>query len=237
MLTRHRLRKPCRYLKKPHFCHIFALNVYDISQLFSPWVVSQIWTRCVLTSPVTAPCTCNTNKTQDEYRLPEGVKRIGYDADTQRYTFCDKEGNLFESAPGSRYGELRPAGQVVPQATHYTPPENIEERTQLVEKDNRTAVRTMLPFALLVFVFLLLVFKATNGDFGGGPDKMRADDGVAQIMDCHDGSSQIQIEAGDTCWAIAQEHTVGVADLLALAGNEEVDCDRLSIGQGLCVPE
>jgi hypothetical protein len=200
------------------------------------WVDLRIWTKYVLASRIPALCTYRTNTVQDEYRLPEGVKRTGYDADTQRYTFCDTEGNLYESAPGARYGELRPAGQVTPQATHYTPPENIEERSQLVEKDNRTAVRTMLPFALLVFVVLLLLFKATNGDFGGGPDKMRADDGVSQIMDCHDGSRQIQIEAGDTCWAIAQEHTLGVDDLLALAGNEEVDCDRLRIGQGLCVP-
>jgi len=42
-------------------------------------------------------------RAQDDYRLPEGMKRIGYDADTQRYTF--QRGNkLFLGEPGSKYG-------------------------------------------------------------------------------------------------------------------------------------
>jgi hypothetical protein len=182
------------------------------------------------------PCSYSTNAVQDEYRLPEGMQRIGYDADTQRYTFRDAEGKLFESAPGSRYGELRPAGEI-DQATEYTPPADIEERNAVVERDHRTAVRTMLPFALLVFVLLLLLFRATNSGFwGAGLDKTRADDGAAQILDCHDGSRQIQVEKGDTCWDIAQGRGLGVDELLVLKGNEEVDCDRLRIGQGMCVP-
>jgi hypothetical protein len=191
--------------------------------------MDDVWT--VLATPL---CSYSTNTIQDEYRLPEGMKRIGYDADTQCYTFRDAEGNFFESAPGSRYGELRPAGHI-PQATEYTPPEDMEERNQLVERDHRTAVRTMLPFALLVFVFLLLVFRMTNGGFSGS-DKTRADANAAQVLDCHDGSRQIQIEKGDTCWAFAQERGLGVAELLALGGNEEVDCNRLRVGQGMCVP-
>ena len=87
-----------------------------------------------------------TDMDDDEHRLPEGMQRIGYDADTQRYTFRDAEGNLFESEPGSRYGVLRPAGFETPQSTSYMPPEDIEERNHAVDRNHREAMRTMLPF-------------------------------------------------------------------------------------------
>ncbi|KAF8835908.1 hypothetical protein BDN67DRAFT_974803 [Paxillus ammoniavirescens] len=44
---------------------------------------------------------------EDSYRLPEGMKRIAYDADSQRYTFRDRSGQLFQSAPGEEYGKLK----------------------------------------------------------------------------------------------------------------------------------
>jgi hypothetical protein len=34
------------------------------------------------------------------------MTRVGYDADTERYTFQDANGYLYESAPGNRYGNL-----------------------------------------------------------------------------------------------------------------------------------
>ncbi|KII96126.1 hypothetical protein PLICRDRAFT_82121, partial [Plicaturopsis crispa FD-325 SS-3] len=43
---------------------------------------------------------------QDSARLPEGFRRIGYDADTQRYTYRDEEGRIYMGAPGAEYGEL-----------------------------------------------------------------------------------------------------------------------------------
>ncbi|KAK0184502.1 hypothetical protein F5146DRAFT_1074825 [Armillaria mellea] len=45
---------------------------------------------------------------EDSFRLPEGFKRIGYDADTMRYTFMDTHGKLYRSAPGEEYGTLMP---------------------------------------------------------------------------------------------------------------------------------
>lgn len=47
------------------------------------------------------------------HRSPEddGMQRIGYDADTQIYTFRDAgDGTLWESEPGSRLGRLHPRG-------------------------------------------------------------------------------------------------------------------------------
>ncbi|KAK1752601.1 hypothetical protein QBC47DRAFT_416245 [Echria macrotheca] len=43
----------------------------------------------------------------DEDRLPSGFRRTGYDADTQRYSYTDENGDTYEGPPGSRYGELR----------------------------------------------------------------------------------------------------------------------------------
>ncbi|KAF7761732.1 hypothetical protein Agabi119p4_9724 [Agaricus bisporus var. burnettii] len=48
------------------------------------------------------------NELQDALRLPAGMSRIGYDADTERYTFQDEQGVLYESEPGNAYGMLRP---------------------------------------------------------------------------------------------------------------------------------
>ena len=45
---------------------------------------------------------------EDEHRLPEGFRRVGYDADTQRYTYQRlADGTEWEGPAGSRYGELR----------------------------------------------------------------------------------------------------------------------------------
>lgn len=42
----------------------------------------------------------------DEERLPDGMKRVGYDADTQVYTYRDTDGSYWEGAPGAEYGKL-----------------------------------------------------------------------------------------------------------------------------------
>ncbi|OAK93834.1 hypothetical protein IQ06DRAFT_298966 [Phaeosphaeriaceae sp. SRC1lsM3a] len=97
-----------------------------------------------------------TDIDEDEARLPEGMQRVGYDADTERYTFRDADGSLWESAPGSRYGELRPVGH---QSSH----EDIEAMNSVIEEDQQSAMRTMLPFGVLIFVFLFGVFKLVDG--------------------------------------------------------------------------
>lgn len=43
---------------------------------------------------------------EDDYRLPDGVKRICYDADSGRYYFRDSEGLMYEGPVGSRFGVL-----------------------------------------------------------------------------------------------------------------------------------
>jgi len=42
----------------------------------------------------------------DSERLPAGMERIGYDADTQEYTYRDSDGSIWRGASGARYGSL-----------------------------------------------------------------------------------------------------------------------------------
>nr|CAD70447.1 hypothetical protein [Neurospora crassa] len=51
----------------------------------------------------------------DADRLPENMTRIGYDADTQVYTYRDNtDGTLWEGAPGATYGKLFPVKPPTP---------------------------------------------------------------------------------------------------------------------------
>jgi len=50
-----------------------------------------------------------TDLDSDEYRLPEGFRRVGYDADERRYYFLDGGGRTWQSEPGNEFGVLTPA--------------------------------------------------------------------------------------------------------------------------------
>lgn len=168
-----------------------------------------------------SPPSAKLTHLQDEERLPEHFKRVGYDADTQTYTFEDTStGRTYESAPGNRYGALNPAGQP-------RDPADIEAHNIQIKKGNKEAVRLMLPFALLVLLCLILLFKFLSGG--------TATDQQTQIQ-CGQGTKEIQVEKGETCWEIGKAHSVGVDELLALQGNNGVQCDKLRVGQGICVP-
>ncbi|KAK4153565.1 hypothetical protein C8A00DRAFT_43515 [Chaetomidium leptoderma] len=52
----------------------------------------------------------------DDERLPAGMTRAGYDADTQIYTYRDTDGSLWEGAPGCQYGNLHRVGPAPPRS-------------------------------------------------------------------------------------------------------------------------
>ncbi|KAF2260902.1 hypothetical protein CC78DRAFT_536075 [Lojkania enalia] len=160
------------------------------------------------------------DRESDEERLPEGFKRVGYDADTQQYTYQDASGQYFSGEPGSRYGLLRPSG--------YQPsPEEIEQHNASLKRSNRESVRLMLPFVLLVLVVMILLFKFINT--GSSTDHK-------EQVHCAEHAEPITIKDGQTCWEIGEKYGVGVDELLGIEGNEEVDCDKLQVGQTICVP-
>ncbi|KAI0084216.1 hypothetical protein BDY19DRAFT_997931 [Irpex rosettiformis] len=45
-----------------------------------------------------------SNYDNDSDRLPDGMQRIGYDSDTRRYTFKDKQGAIWRGSPGAEFG-------------------------------------------------------------------------------------------------------------------------------------
>lgn len=151
----------------------------------------------------------------DEERLPEGMRRVGYDADTQRYQYRDEDGSFWEGPEGARYGMLQRAG------TPRRPLSADEEHT--LKKGNREAWGYMFPFLLLAVVFLLLLFRFL--DYGSGS---------AQPLNCPEHSHTYTVKSGDTCWAIATDHGVELTQLTDL--NPGLNCNKLMIGNDICVP-
>ncbi|KAI1755456.1 carbohydrate-binding module family 50 protein [Xylaria castorea] len=169
----------------------------------------------------------------DEERLPEGMQRIGYDADTQVYTFRDADGSLWESAPGNRYGQLRQVGNAAPPS--YGEDDDESSPTQPLtyagpdgsgrQASWRQEMMPLLNWFLLVGVFLLVVIWFISRGSKGNPEVVRS---------CGEDGTPYEIKAGDTCWAIAEASSVDV-DVL-LESNEGLDCDNLSVGETICVP-
>jgi LysM repeat protein len=169
----------------------------------------------------------------DEERLPEGMQRIGYDADTQVYTFRDAEGRIWESAPGNRYGRLHPIGgsggsrssSPSQSLMHSSEP---EDAAGYRKASWRQEMMPLLNWFLLVGVFLLVIlWFITRGSSGSA-----SDDEV--VRNCGAEAMPYKIRAGDTCWAIAEEKSVPL-DVL-LENNEGLNCDKLAVGETICVP-
>lgn len=96
-----------------------------------------------------------------------------------------------------------------------------------------------LPFALLVLAVLLLFFKFLNSSSSPASDRSSNGAGAdagKQVVTCGEGAHAIQIQKGDTCWAIAETYRLGVEELLGLEGNAGVECRKLRVGQRVCVP-
>ena len=109
------------------------------------------------------------------------MERIGYDADTQTYSYRDRTtGKHYEGEEGNRYGKLHPGMFLSPLPPLYPqcvyryanantialvgqprapPTPSAQEAQDLqIQSSNHDALRHMLPFALLVLSFMLLMF-------------------------------------------------------------------------------
>jgi hypothetical protein len=167
----------------------------------------------------------------DEERLPEGMQRIGYDADSQTYTFRDAEGGIWESAPGNRYGQLRRVTSTLPSYTEDDESSPTQPLTFSAPEDSsrqaswRQEMMPLLNWFLLVGVFLLVIIWFISGKSGSSTEIVRS---------CGDETTPYEIKTGDTCWAIAEAKSVPL-DVL-LQNNEGLDCDKLAVGDTICVP-
>jgi len=163
---------------------------------------------------------------EDEERLPEGMRRVGYDADTQTYTYQDTDGSYWEGPSGARYGQLRRVGDGEP------PSANDEDDSHLLGTGKKgagqdEAWRMMAPFLLLICAFLLAVYLLLGGRlwwFGGN-----------KLMTCPDHQQVYQVQNGDTCWDISRKAGMSLEQLESM--NMDLNCDSLQIGREICIQQ
>ncbi|KAI0352277.1 hypothetical protein OH77DRAFT_812219 [Trametes cingulata] len=190
-----------------------------------------------------------TQYDEDSYRLPEGMKRVGYDSDTGRYQFRAQDGSLWEGPQGAQFGEMRRVG-VAPVVTEDRVQEEDEEAEIGVPSSRAdgyrplatdangsdfvysrhtsrsdSAYRMILPFFLIIAVVLLLVFRLVHSSTPANPP---------EAILCPGATEADHIVRGDTCWSLSQARGCTVQDILD--ANQELNCDALRPGQAVCLP-
>jgi len=179
-----------------------------------------------------------TQYDEDDYRLPEGMKRVGYDSDSGRYYFRDREGALYEGGQGCEFGEMTrvfSAPIAIPELEgdiEAAPPRADGYQALATESGvtpshryaTTSAYRTIFPFFLLVAVVLLLIWRLvlypTSSSIPPPP--------------CPDKTMPYWVKSGDSCWEIARAHGCSLDRFKDL--NPRVDCDKLMPGRRVCLP-
>lgn len=167
----------------------------------------------------------------DEERIPEGMERVGYDADTQVYTFRDADGSYWEGAPGCRYGRLTKVSDGDDDDdvdNHAAPFLGSGHHSDLPATSWRSDMRPLLNFGVLVGLSLLLLFWFLRWSAGAG-----AGQGEMEPL-CAKGLETYTVRQGDSCWDIAERHGLVVEDLTK--NNEGLNCDALQVDSYLCLP-
>ncbi|KAF9487491.1 hypothetical protein BDN71DRAFT_1404682 [Pleurotus eryngii] len=177
-----------------------------------------------------------TQYDEDEYRLPAGMKRVGYDADTGRYQYRDAAGHLYEGPEGSQFGELTRVGSA-PITTSNEDDDDLEalpvraDGYQPLATDGITRhryniespYRILFPFFLGIGVILLLVWRLVLSP-GLSPPKPL----------CPEDTQSYLVQPGDNCWEIAHSHGCPWPEFQKL--NSNINCDRLTPGAVVCLP-
>ncbi|KAL6852487.1 hypothetical protein ACO1O0_007032 [Amphichorda felina] len=167
----------------------------------------------------------------DEDRLPDGMTRVGYDADTQVYTFQDSDGSLWEGAPGCQYGQLTRVGDAPdPEDDNDTAPFLVSE--QLHHQTSwRAELMPLLNFGLLIGLCLLLLFWYLHVA-GSSSD---GDEETVPGLSCPDSNAPYTIQKGDSCWVLADERSITVDEVVSL--NPGLNCEKLMPGFDICLPQ
>lgn len=159
----------------------------------------------------------------DEERLPEGMTRVGYDADTQVYTFQDADGSYWESAPGSQYGRLTRVGSgPADQDDDSDSDPFLAGQAAAQQKVSwRHDMMPLLNFGVLVGLSLLVLFWFIG--------RKPAEEKVVVVTCEH----SVVIKENDNCWDIAQAEGMSVDDIVRI--NTGLDCSKLVIGHTICL--
>jgi len=168
------------------------------------------------------------------------MKRVGYDADTGRYYFRDRDGAVWQGAEGAEFSEMTK----VSDAPHAMPDDNQDEDLeaaptradgyQPLSTDtntmaykpyiNTSAYTTLFPFFLLIAVMLLLIWRLVLSPGLANPAEM-----------CPKNTTGYWVQPGDSCWEIARVHGCSFDEFKEL--NQKVQCDPLMPGTTVCLPD
>ncbi|KAJ6546941.1 hypothetical protein B0H19DRAFT_246752 [Mycena capillaripes] len=89
-----------------------------------------------------------TQYDEDAYRLPAGMRRTGYDADTGCYYFSDRSGNSYTGQPGSQYGPMVAGNNPAPTSLRpWDSQSPSEPEPSSPEKSKRRATLSNVPSA------------------------------------------------------------------------------------------
>lgn len=167
----------------------------------------------------------------DDERLPEGMTRVGYDSDTQVYTYQDADGSLWEGAPGVEYGQLYRVGEAPDPEDADTEPFLLSQQAR-PRTSWRAEMMPLLNFFVLIGVSLMGLFWYLNvAAKKGDKDNQTPSTGPS----CVKGSTPYLVQGGDSCWDLADKHGITVDDLKAL--NLRLDCGTLQADSQICLPE
>jgi LysM repeat protein len=180
-----------------------------------------------------------TQYDEDEYRLPEGMERVGYDSDTGRYIFRDSDGIMYKGPEGSMFGELmRMDGgsastldeahegdlEAAPGRSDGYQPLATDTNNRARNINNLTsAYRTLFPFFLIIAVVLLLIWRLILAP------------GTSPQPPCPKGTDLYWVQPGDSCWEISRAHGVTLENLMR--ANPKLVCDPLLPGSTVCLPQ
>ena len=143
---------------------------------------------------------------------------VGYDADTQVYTYFDESTGKYYDTDHGRYGNLRHT------YTASTAPQSGFNGEGIPAEAVDHDWKMMKPFFLLVSVALLTLLWYVNS--AGKPSP--------PVVQCGAGFEKYGIVRGDTCWDIAEARKTSVEKLTEV--NEGLLCDKLVPGHAICVP-
>ncbi|KAF8808206.1 hypothetical protein BYT27DRAFT_7211772 [Phlegmacium glaucopus] len=178
-----------------------------------------------------------TQYDEDDYRLPEGMKRIGYDSDTTRYYFRDQDGSVWQGAEGAEYGEMTRVldddenrGDDVEayasprtQSRGYQPLSTDPSRPMADHSTIHMSYRKLFPFFLIIAVVLLLVWRLVVSPGLSIPTKK-----------CPEGTSSYWAQPGDNCWELSRKNGWSLEKFKEI--NSNVVCDPLMPGTSMCLP-
>lgn len=164
----------------------------------------------------------------DEERLPEGMTRVGYDADTQVSTFQDEDGSYWESAPGNAYGRLFRVSDGPAPDDDDMEPFIVSDQSQ--KPSWRADVMPLLNFGVIVGVSLMLLFWYLHYAASSGS----SDDTASAEKICPDGTEPYTVQGGDSCWDLGDSRGISVDDVVNF--NAGLACDNLKAKSKICLP-